>query len=106
MHKFLPKFKYPKFLLLFITFFIAYFLFSGRNYLPFHNFVISTGYFGTFLTGLMFSYGFTAAPATSIFLILAEYQNIYAAALIGGLGALVTDLLIFKFIKISFADEI
>ncbi|MEK6947224.1 MAG: hypothetical protein AABX32_06475 [Nanoarchaeota archaeon] len=106
MHKFLPKFRYPKFLLLFITFLIAYLLFSGRDSLPFDQFIVSTGYFGAFIAGLMFSYGFTAAPATSVFLILAEHQNIYLAALIGGFGSLITDLIIFKFIRVSFADEI
>ena len=106
MHKFLPQFKYPKFLLLFITFFIAYLLFYGRNYSPLNDFIISTGYFGTFLAGVMFAYGFTAAPATAILLILAKEQNIFLAGIIGGLGALVADLIIFNFIRYSFADEI
>ena len=98
--------KYPKFLLLFITFLLAYLLFYGRNNLAFYQFIISTGYFGIFIAGLMFSYGFTAAPAISLFLILAESQNIYAATLIGGFGALLSDLTIFMFVRASFADEI
>ncbi|HLC60053.1 MAG TPA: hypothetical protein VJJ52_01340 [Candidatus Nanoarchaeia archaeon] len=98
--------KYPKFLLLFITFLLAYFLFYGRNNLALHAFVISTGYLGIFIAGLMFSYGFTTAPAISLFLILAEHQNIYAATIIGGFGALLSDLIIFRFIRASFADEI
>ena len=98
--------KYPKFLLLFITFLIAYLLFYERNYQPFHDIVLSMGYFGTFLSGAMFAYGFTAAPATAIFLILAKEQNILLAGLLGGLGALIGDLLIFSFIKFSFKDEI
>ena len=106
MHKFLPRLKYPKFLLLLITFLIAYLLFYGRNFPSLNNFIISSGYFGTFLTGIMYTYGFTAAPATFIFLILAKHQNIYAAALIGGLGALLSDLIIFKLIRVSFADEV
>ena len=99
-------YKYPKFLLLIITFIIAYLIFHGRNYQPMNELVISLGYFGTFLTGMLFAYGFTAAPATSIFLILSQHQNIYLACLIGGLGALISDLLIFKFIRVSFNDEI
>ncbi len=71
--------KYPKFLLLFITFLIAYLLFSGRTNPKFHLFILSLGFFGTFLTGILFTYGFTAAPATAIFLILAKEQNIIAA---------------------------
>ena len=53
-------------------------------------------------------YGFTAAPATSVLLIIAKEQNIFLSALIAGLGALVGDLILFKFIKysFSFAEEI
>jgi len=106
MNKILSKLKYPKFLLLILTFVLAYRLFSGRNFLPFHNTLLSLGYFGTFLVGLLFVYGFTAAPATAILLILAKEQNILLAGFIAGFGALAGDLLIFKFIRHSFADEI
>lgn len=98
--------KYPKFLLLFITFLIAYLLFNGRTNPEFHAFIASLGLFGTFLTGILFTYGFTAAPATVIFLILAKEQNILLAGLIGGLGALLGDLFIFNFIRYSFKDEV
>lgn len=98
--------KYPKFLLLFITFLVAYLLFYSKEYGPFQEFIVPLGYSGTFVAGLLFVYGFTAAPATAIFLILAQHQNIYLASLIGGLGALVGDLFIFSFIRTSFVDEI
>ena len=98
--------KYPKFLLLFITFLIAYLLFSGRTDTKFHVFIVSLGYFGTFLVGMLFSYGFTAAPATAILLVLGKEQNIIAAGLIAGLGALLADWAIFKLIRHSFKDEI
>lgn len=98
--------KYPKFLLLFITFLIAYLLFNGRTNPKFYLFVVSLGILGTFLTGVLFTYGFTSAPATAIFLILAKEQNILLAGLVGGLGALLGDLLIFNFIRSSFKDEV
>ena len=100
------KSKYPKFSLLFITFMIAYLLFYSRDYGLFRDFIAGLGYSGTFVAGMLFTYGFTAAPATAIFLILAEHQNIYLASLIGGIGALIGDLFIFSFIRHSFADEI
>lgn len=98
--------KYPKLLLLFFTFLLAYLLFYGRIYQPFNDFITSTGYIGTFLAGILYVYGFTAAPATAILLILAKEQNIFLAGFIAGFGALTGDLLIFKFIRWSFADEI
>lgn len=98
--------QYPKFLLLFITFVIAYLLFTGRDYGPLYDFIIGSGYFGIFLAGCLFTYGFTAAPATVIFLILSSHRNIYLASFVGGLGALAMDLILFSFIRHSFDDEI
>ncbi len=98
--------KYPKFLLLFIMFLVAYLMFSGREYGPLHDSLISMGYFGTFIAGCFFTYSFTTAPASVAFLIMAKSQNIYLAALIGGTGALLMDLVIFRFMRHSFNDEI
>src|SRR3989344_2325858 len=106
MKKILSKIKYPKLLFLLFTFVIAYLIFTGRDFSPFHNFVLSLGYFGTFLAGMFFTYGFTAAPATAILLILAKDQNILFAGFIAGFGALVGDLIIFRFIRYYFAEEI
>jgi len=102
----LTRIKYPKLILLVITFVLAYILFSQKTYLPFHDTLLVLGLFGTFLAGILFAYGFTAAPATAVLLILAKEQNLLLAGLIGGLGALVGDLLIFKFIRYSLADEL
>lgn len=106
MRKILQKIRYPKFLLFILTFVAAYILFSGRSFLPLHNFLFSLEYFGTFLAGIFFVYGFTAAPATAILLILAKSQNIVLAGFIAGMGALLGDLIIFKLIRHSFADEL
>ncbi|MBI2657655.1 hypothetical protein HYX08_03095 [Candidatus Woesearchaeota archaeon] len=106
IHPFRYLERYPKFLLLFITFLVAYIIFYSNEFSHFHDFIVSLGYSGTFAAGMMFSYGFTAGPATAIFLILAEQQNIYLASVIGGIGALISDLFIFSFIRHSFADEI
>jgi uncharacterized membrane protein YdjX (TVP38/TMEM64 family) len=106
MKKILSKIKYPKLLFLIFTFIVAYFIFTGRDFSLFHNFLLSLGYFGTFLAGVFFTYGFTAAPATAILLILSNEQNIFFGSFIAGFGALVGDLIIFKFIRYSFADEI
>ena len=101
------KIKYPKLLLLLLTFVISIILFyEGKTYPPFNGFLTSLGYIGVFLGGIFYAYGFTAAPATAALLVLAKEQNILLAGLIGGFGALVSDIIIFLFIKYSFADEI
>lgn len=98
--------KYPKFLLFFITVMLSYIIFSNGASLPFRNAIISLGYIGTFLVGIFFAYSYTAAPATALFLILAKEQNLFFAGIIGGLGALAGDLIIFSFVSMSFKDEI
>jgi len=98
--------KYPKFLLLTLTFVLAYVLFAGKDMPVLNNTLSSLGYLGTFLAGVFYAYGFTAAPATAILLILAKDQNILLAGLIAGFGALLADLIIFKLIRYSFEDEI
>ena len=106
MKKILSKIKYPKLLFIVFTFIIAYLMFTGRDFLVFQNFLFSLKYAGTFFAGIFFTYGLTAAPATAILLILAKEQNILFAGLIAGLGALIGDLIIFKFIRYYFSDEI
>ncbi|MCX6710674.1 MAG: hypothetical protein NTZ02_01125 [Candidatus Woesearchaeota archaeon] len=104
--KFLEKIRYPKFFLLLLTFIGAYFLFMGRSNPAIAHVIFSAGYFGTFVSGMMFAYGFTAALGTAMLLMLAKSQNLLLAAAIGGLGSLLADTLIFRFIRISFRDEI
>src|SRR3989344_289257 len=80
--------------------------------LEFHNdfvqsIVISLGelsYLGIFIAGLFFSFGFTTPFAIGFFLTVGA-ENIFIAALIGGCGALISDILIFKLIRFSFMDE-
>jgi len=100
------KLKYPKFLLLLLTFAVAYLLLSFRQSLPFDNFLLSLGYLGVFILGIFYSYGFTATPATALLLLIAKNQNILLAGLIGGLGSLFADLTLFTLIRTSFRDEI
>jgi hypothetical protein len=96
--------KYPKFFVLFLTFVVAYFLFAGRSALSTQ--LQNRGIISILLAGIMYSYGFTAAPSTALFLILAKTENIWLAGFLGGFGSLLGDLIIFKTIKEIFADEV
>lgn len=102
----LKRIKYPKFIVLIIIILTTFFLFRNQQIFSFSAYLIPLGYFGSLIAGIFYSYGFTAAPATAILLILAKTQNIFLAAILGGLGSLFTDLVIFKFIRSSFSDEI
>jgi len=106
MNSLIKKIKYPKLLLVIITFIVAYILFYERDIPIFHDILLSLGYFGTLIAGIFFTYGFTAAPATIFLILLAEHENIFVSAFIGGVGAMIGDYLIFKLIRHSFHDEI
>jgi len=80
--------------------------YEAKEYPEFNESLISLGYIGTFLAGMLYAYGFTSTPATVILLILAGEQNIFLAGLIGGTGALLSDLIIYLFVRNMFADEI
>jgi hypothetical protein len=97
-------YKYPKLILFLMFALIAYYLFNNEL---FSNIISNLGtykYVGEFIGGLLFSFGFTTPIAIAIFLKLSP-NNIFLAAMIGGCGALIADLIIFKFIKFSFEDE-
>jgi len=102
----LSKIKYPKFLLLLYSFFLAYMLFANRDLSFIHEFIASLGYFGTFIAGALFTYGFTTPLAIALFLVIGQTQNIFVASFIGGIGALIGDIIIFKFLRLTFKDEI
>jgi uncharacterized membrane protein YdjX (TVP38/TMEM64 family) len=98
--------RYPKFMLLALTFLLAYAIFSSGDFSPVREALSHIGYLGSFLCGVGYSYGFTAGPATAILLIVSKNQNIFLASLIGGLGSLVADMIIFKVVRHSMMDEV
>ena len=54
---------------------------------------------GSFIAGILFVSVFTAAPATVALGEIAQSNSIITVAIIGGLGALIGDLLIFRFVR-------
>ena len=97
--------KYPKLTLFIISVILVYFFFSGLAYKPLHNALIFMGYFGTFLAGLLYPYALTSAAGTGILLILSKEQNTLMAGVIAGIGALISDIILFFFVKRGFSDE-
>lgn len=109
MRKIIEKIKYPKFLILTLTITIGIIIFSYSHiFSPLFSFLLALGIFGIFLTEIFYSYSFTSIPATAVLLVLAKQgdYNLILIALIAGVGAVIGDLLIFKFIQHSFDDEL
>ncbi len=104
MYKRYFRLKYPKTLLLILLIAAAYFIFDNPNAEKFIQGLGDLRYFGVFIAGLLFSFGFTS-PFAAGFFIISNPENVILAGIVGGLGALVADMLIFRFVRFSFKDE-
>ena len=106
MARVLSRIHYPRLTLLVVIFIAFYFLLYGRYHLEMHELLLSLGYLGIFFAGMLYAYAFTAGPAALILFSLAKDENLLVASLIGGIGALIGDLVIFFFIRRAFSGEI
>ncbi len=66
----------------------------------------SLGYFGAFITGIFFVSTFTVAPAAVILFDIAKILDPVAVAILAGVGAVVGDYLIFRFLKDNVFTEL
>ena len=62
--------------------------------------------FGSFIAGMFFTSIFTVAPATVVLAEIAQVNSIFWVALFGGVGAMIGDLIIFRFVKNRLSDDI
>lgn len=62
-------------------------------------------YLGAFITGMFYTYSLSSPPASAVFFIISKSLNPFFAAAIGGFGAMIGDLIIFKFIKTEILPE-
>lgn len=96
-----------KFLSLFlVSLLVAVFLAASE---PFHQWLLglnSLEYLGAFLAGVLFVSSFTVATSTVVIAILSDNLNPLAIGLIGGAGAMIGDLLVFRFIKNHLIEEL
>lgn len=101
-YNFLFRGKYKKLTILLISIIAAYMIFTNSKIqliLP-----SEAGFFSIFLAGIIFAFGFLAPFATGFFIAL-DPSSIITVSLIASLGTLISDMFIFKFIKLSFLDE-
>lgn len=98
--------KYPRFFALALTIIIAILIFNNEKIINPESFLIIENYMSSFTLGVLYVYGFTAALSTGALLIISEQQNIFMTGIIAGLGALMGDLIIFKFVRGTFNIEL
>jgi len=97
--------KYPRTLIAILSFLLALFLLTNVNSIPFHNLVLNSSYFGSFISGFLYVFTFTAAPATVLLILLHSTQNLFLLGIIAGTGALLGDLVIYKTARVGFHNE-
>lgn len=100
------RWKYKNLTLLFFSIIFAFFL---SRYEPFHTFLLSLGglgYLGAFVAGILFVSTFTVATGAVILLVLAERLSPIEIGIIAGLGAVLGDFVIFRFIQDNLAEEV
>lgn len=70
------------------------------------NKVGNFGYFDALITGIFFVSIFTVAPAVAVLYHLAQILNPWGIAIMAGLGAMIGDYIIFRFIRDRIFDEL
>lgn len=98
------RFKYLT--VLFLSLIAAGFLAESDSAYKFFLQVGDYGYMGAFITGVLFVSSFTVATSTVLIALLSESVHPLTIGLIGGLGAVIGDLIIFRFIKDDLAKEL
>jgi hypothetical protein len=100
------SFRYKNLTFLILSLIFALFL---SQFEQFHSFLLqlgSYGFVGAFLAGILFVSTFTVATGAIILIILAERLSPIEIGIIAGLGAMVGDLIIFRFIKDNLIQEV
>ncbi len=98
--------KYKNITYLLISIVIAFFLF---RYEPFHQFLLmfgQLGYIGAFIAGMLFVSTFTVATGGLILFILTESLSPIEIGIVAGLGAVVSDTIIFNLVKDNLVNEL
>lgn len=102
----MTSWRYKNFTLFALSFFAAFLL---SRFEAFHSFLLHLGqfgYVGAFLAGMLFVSTFTVATGAVILLVLAEVLSPLEIGIAAGLGAVVGDMTIFRFIKDNLIAEI
>ncbi|MBU2082301.1 hypothetical protein KKH14_02660 [Patescibacteria group bacterium] len=61
---------------------------------------------GSFIAGIFFTSVFTAAPAAVVLAEIARVNSVILVALFGGAGAMIGDMIIFRFVKDKLSGDI
>ena len=98
--------KYKNLSFLVFSILIAFFISRLEG---FHSFLLNLGnlgYIGAFIAGILFVSTFTVSTGAVVLLVLAERFSAIEIGVIAGLGAVIGDFTIYKFVKDNLANEV
>jgi len=100
------EWKHKNLILLFISIVVAYFI---LRYKPITSLIHGLSYFGyvaSFVLGMLFTYALTAIPASAALYNMGENFNPFLIAFTGAFGSVISDYLIFRFVRDKLMTEI
>ena len=97
---------YPRLTAVVLTYLVAFGVFAAVGPMTAHNLVEPLGIGGIILAGALYTYGFTASIGAVLLIALAPDYSPVVLALLGGIGATISDITIFTFIRGSLHKEI
>ena len=100
------KWKYPYLTAVLISILLAVVLAGNQTFRDWLTSLGSLEYIGALLAGMIFVSSFTTAISVVIIAIMAQNINPVALGLIGGVGAVMGDYLIFKLVRSHLQDEL
>lgn len=106
MPEFWKRWKYPYLTAVVISIFVAIFLASNETFKSWLLHLGSLEYIGALFAGSFFVSSFTTAISIVVIGIMVENINPMALALIGGVGAVMGDYLVFRLVRSHLSDEL
>ncbi|MEK6909459.1 MAG: hypothetical protein AABW61_00095 [Candidatus Aenigmatarchaeota archaeon] len=98
--------KHQNTALLLLSFVLTYYLVKSGLVEAVVGSLGNFGYASAFILGFLFSLGFTTTPASATLFFLAKHVNPLFMALIAAVGAALSNLTIYLFVKYRLLDEI
>ena len=86
-------------ILLIVSIISAYFIFTSQYLQTIISKFGELGYIGGFVSGIFFTNSLTFAPATAVLFLLSKTLNPFLIALVGAAGSLISEYIIFRFVR-------
>ena len=98
--------KYPNLAIFFSVLLVTFLWWQSGDLQNLIGNIGSFGYLGALMAGVFYVSTFTVIPAAVILTILSEQLGVFPVVLLGGIGAMIGDYLIFKFVRDGLSDEL